>query len=208
MSAKTLAETVESHPSMQSEVSKAFVHEAYRYQALPPGSRDDFASSMSARARPRVATTTDTDAVAAATGGGGRVGRFPTAVVRLSSGIGRAGGLRAIDFFDEERGWSSSDDSEVGREGGRDIELETSGSRRTTAGCESEGERDIGGIGGGDEDGAQAAAASGSAEQMSGGETPGGEGGGRVGNVCTSKSHAADASPSRRLWGAGLRMYV
>lgn len=182
---------------MQSMVGKAFVHEAYRYQALPPGSRDDFASSMSARARPRTATTTATDAASAAAAlgggggdggsGGGRAGRFSTAVLRPSSGAGLA------------EGCSSCDDSEVEREGDRDIELEESGIRRVAAVGESEGVvRDVGGVdGAADEDGALAAPASGSAEQMNGGETSGSEGGGGVGNESTSK-----------FWGAGLRMYV
>lgn len=176
---------------MQSKVGKAFVHEAYRYQALPPGSRDEFASSMSARARPRAATTTDkyTAAAAAATAGG-------VALTR---------GLMAVEFVDEEGGCSSSDDSEVGGEGDRDIELEGSGSRRAAAGGDSEGVRDIGGVGGGDEDSARAAPALVSAGEISGGETPEWDGG--VGNESTSKS-TADGSPNRKLWGAGPRMYV
>lgn len=58
MSAKTLAEVVEAHPFVQTKTGKSFVHEAYRYQALPPESRDDFAVSMAARARPRVTSCT------------------------------------------------------------------------------------------------------------------------------------------------------
>ncbi|CAN0273760.1 unnamed protein product, partial [Hapterophycus canaliculatus] len=55
VSAKTLADAVEAHPLMQSEAGRAFVHEAYRFQALPPESRDELASSMASRARPRAA---------------------------------------------------------------------------------------------------------------------------------------------------------
>lgn len=55
ISAKTIADAVECHPLVQTKAGKSFVHEAYRFQALPPESRQEFAKSMAARARPRTA---------------------------------------------------------------------------------------------------------------------------------------------------------
>ena len=75
ISAKTLAEAVEAHPLLQSKSGKAFLHEAYRYQALPPESQDAFAKSMATRARPRAASTTALSVSPGGRGGrrGGRV---------------------------------------------------------------------------------------------------------------------------------------
>lgn len=53
ISAKTLASEVEVHPLVQTKAGRCFVHEAYRYQALPLEDREKFAASMKARARPR-----------------------------------------------------------------------------------------------------------------------------------------------------------
>lgn len=58
ISAKTLAEAVEQHPLVQSKSGRAFLHEAFRFQALPPESKEEFALSMATRARPRAVTIT------------------------------------------------------------------------------------------------------------------------------------------------------
>lgn len=171
---------------MQSKAGKNFVHEAYRYQALPPESRDGFASSMAARASPRAA--------AAADGGDVALSSFSSAAVRprpnQTSG-GRGGhhgeGLRAIGIVDEEG--SSSCEEEGG--GSRDAELEESWSG-PAARAESEGRDD-----------ARAAPASGGAGLVSEGEEKEAGGGGSF-----DASIKTGASPSRRSWGAGLRMYV
>lgn len=39
---------------MQTKAGRSFVHEAYRYQALPQDTREEFAASMEMRARPRM----------------------------------------------------------------------------------------------------------------------------------------------------------
>lgn len=53
ISAKILASDVETHPLVQTKATRGFIHEAYRYQALPQDSRKKFSASMDARARTR-----------------------------------------------------------------------------------------------------------------------------------------------------------
>lgn len=183
VSAETLADAVEAHPLMQSKAGKGFVHEAYRYQALPPENRDGFASSMAARARPRVPAGLED-------GGDALSSSSASAAVRPNrpgSGDGAGGrGLRAIGIVDEDGGSSCEEGG-----GGRDAESEEEG-----CGPDEDAENKSG-------DGPpRAAPVSGVAEEMNEGEGAGG--GGRSGDL----SMKTNVSPSRRSWGAGLRMYV
>lgn len=213
VSAETLAGAVESHPLLQSRAGRAFVHEAYRYQALPPESRDDLlASSMEARARPRAA------AAAAAGPAGARAARsssFATASRapsgrrgRPSWGGGFAGGLGGVNFADEESGSSCDEGGErgTGRDGCRDAGLEEESGDPATSGSESGG----GGSGGRAWEDARAAPAPASdgAEGMRVVVAGGGDGNDHGEVEDTDAPSKAGASPSRRSWGAGLRMYV
>ncbi|CAM9896899.1 unnamed protein product [Ectocarpus sp. 8 AP-2014] len=210
VSAKALADAVEAHPLMQSAAGKAFVHEAYRYQALPPESRDDFASSMAARARSRTAAGGD--------GGGGsgyRTGRSSSAALKPDHGDGVddfSGWLRADGFGDDQGDSSGSSSCEGQGGGGGENESEGEGDPPVPGGegnwhGSSNGAAAAadGGIG----DGMRSAPLSGSAEEIGAGREESASGESRVGNESRPrKLHMTDGSPIRRLWGAGTRMYV
>lgn len=213
ISAKTLAEAVEAHPLVQTKVGKAFVHEAYRYQALPPESRENFATSMAARARPRSAaafTALLNPSAAAGDGVGG--GRFYLST-RGQGGSGSGERLMEGDFDDDDfpSDRSKSDEGCID-DGG------TEGGGCDLAGPESEsigdgGARGGGGGrggcgGGGGGDGARTEHSSDSTEEGCDGKRGGGDGAEGVRGDPPSKALVATASPSRRLWGSGLRMYV
>eukprot|EP00903_Cladosiphon_okamuranus_P009315 g8887.t1 len=135
VSAETLADAVEAHPLMQSKAGKAFVHEAYRYQALPPESRAGFASSMAARARPRVPVGSDGgDAFSSSSAAAAAA---DAAAVRPNQPGSSSGGLRAIGTFDEE---ASSSCEEGGSD--PDTEPEEKGFGGSLEGSESEGRGD------------------------------------------------------------------
>lgn len=178
---------------MQTEAGKAFVHEAYRYQALPPENRNDFAASMAARARPRTAA----GALSANSAGRDRGARFCSALERTQRGRGDdlAETLWTSGLVDEG---FYSDESEGG-EGNGDAGVEGSGNPAPI--CEG------GDTSGGD--GARVGPFSGNAAKQMG------EKEGRDGSTLKhekgespGKSHLNAASPTRRSWGAGLRMYV
>lgn len=192
VSAKTLAEVVEAHPLIQTNAGKAFVHEAYRYQALPHESRDEFAASMGARARPRSAA----GELSASSAGASHRDRLSPTRRETQHGDGGclAAGLGAVGLDEEGL---SSDESET--DGG-------SGDSRVQGVDHAGAGHGGGGISLGD--GARAAPTTGSAKGMweedGGGENEAaGEGG-----ESPRKSHATAPSPRRRSWGAGLRMYV
>lgn len=190
VSAKTLAEVVEAHELVQTKAGKAFVHEAYRYQALPPESRGEFAASMSARARPRAAA----DAIFTAGGGsscgrggeGRGGGRFRTERVSSSFGVGL--GTAVVD---EDGFYSDEGENEPGR---RASGLEARAHPAPAA-------DDEGGVAGGGNQAPAAPFSGCDVEEMRQEEECGravGEG------ASPTKPHA----PTRRSWGAGLRMYV
>ncbi|CAB1114554.1 unnamed protein product [Ectocarpus sp. CCAP 1310/34] len=208
VSAKAIADAVEAHPLMQSAAGKAFVHEAYRYQALPPESRDNFASSMAARARRRTAAGGDG-------GRGYRTGQSPSAALKPDhgDGVGDFSGWLRVDGFGDDQGDSSSDSSscEVRGSGAGDSESEggedppVAGGESSRHGGSNGGAAADGGIG----DGMRSAPVSGSAEEMSAGREESARGESRVGNESRPrKLHMTDGNPKRRLWGAGTRMYV
>ena len=208
ISAKALAEAVEAHPLLQTKAGKAFVHEAYRYQALPPESRDDFASSMAARARPRPAVATALSNPAAATSGCSRRGRRSYSSKRGHGGGGGGGGGRLTEGEFDDDGFSS--DGSEGDEGRVYVGAE-GGSSRDVAGPENGGVSDGGGggVGGGCGDGARTERSSDCAEEGGdGARGSGDEAEGVRGDPPRKALAVSAASPSRRLWGSGLRMYV
>lgn len=230
VSAKTLADAVEGHPLMQSEASRRFVHEAYRFQALPPESRDELASSMASRARPRAARARADGVLpsplsAAAAGGdaSGVHSRFsriePRSNPRESrtcasnDGGGAVGGSGGVCFEDGDALFSDSDEEreiDAGGEGGGNI----TDPERDEVGRRAEGDGGSGsGAGAAEDSGARTPRALSSAEKMTGeqaarGEAEGEGRGSETGDVSPRKSHAAEPSVGRKSWGAGLRMYV
>lgn len=211
ISAKTLAEAVEAHALLQARAGKAFVHEAYRYQALPPESLNEFCSSMGARARPRSAGAADAGAGTLSVASTG--GRFPSASERCGSGRWR-GRFREAGLDCKE--FSGDGDGEGSEDGEKGVDAK--------AGTGRGGWR-RGGEGGGD--GAREAASSvgrGQEEEEEGEEEGEGKGGVALfkqeegekeepgGGQSSKKSPViitdAGRSPARRSWGVGLRMYV
>lgn len=211
ISAKTLVEAVEAHALLQARTGKSFVHEAYRYQALPPEIRHDFGASMGARARPRSAGAAGPGpgTVSVTSTGGG----FPSTSERCGSGLW-CGGLRESSLDCEE--FPGDDDGEGSKAGeeGLDVKAGT---------CRSGWRR--GGEGGGD--GAREAVSSDGHDQeeeededegernggvalfkQEEGEEEEGRGRGESSKKSPVITSDADRSPARRSWGAGLRMYV
>lgn len=107
ISAKTLAEAVEQHPLVQSKSGTAFLHEAYRFQALPPESQEEFASSMATRARPRAVSIT-VSSVSFGGRRGKRKGR-PSDASRGHELLGRLG-----DFMSEGREFLGEESEDEG----------------------------------------------------------------------------------------------
>lgn len=174
---------METHPLVQTKAGKGFVHEAYRYQALPPESREDFASLMDARARPRSAEDD--------------LSLSSDRVRRGGCSLGGLGGRLEATRVSSCEGYCSDESEGVGgEETGKAVELE--GNVKSAANCESDQNRD-GGL--------RAAPLSGSAKEMC--EKGGDESEMRhSGETYSSMSHSVHASPSRKSWGSGLRMYV
>lgn len=214
ISAKTLAVAVEAHPLVQSEVGKAFVHEAYRYQALPRESRDGFAESMEARAQPRT---------------GGSDGYPVGALGQTADSDGLDQRLGQLPLGEDAR--SNRDEDGKWKEGEDHSELEWMMKiNRASCGADGDGYEDsCDGSGSGsydadtpvdspcEQDGsgvAQIAPSScGVKEDDEEAELMSAEGEGdekRLGGGVTGCSRIAQATakPARRSWGAGLRMYV
>ncbi|CAM9457218.1 unnamed protein product [Choristocarpus tenellus] len=109
ISAETLAETVENHVMLQADIGRRFIHEAYRYQALPEGAvKENFLLSMEARSRPRSPST-------GVAGGGDRVRENGEGRVKGGALLGLAkNGLGAVVPWEFMRdGDEEEEDEEV-----------------------------------------------------------------------------------------------
>lgn len=210
---------------MQSEASRSFVHEAYRFQALPTESRGELASSMASRARPRAARAPGDGLLSSppSSAGGRRRGRSSSTPELRSNqlnssssgcdggGGGGVGGRWGRVWFEDGDPVSSGDEeSEIGGEGGRGGGL-TDPEREEVdllaAGGDGSGDSQVEDGGAGTSPALDSAGET-TGERAEGGEAEDGDHEIGMGGVSPRKSHTTEGGDGRKAWGAGLRMYV